>query len=62
MSDLKKATDKILEQRNIKPRDWEKSVIEKAQIDFLRRNDKEIEFFVLERERQNLILEKIEKL
>lgn len=58
---LEQATSKILERRNQSETDWKKGVIEKAQLDFFRGKDKDLEEYVLDRERQALVYKEIIK-
>lgn len=58
---LEQATSKILERRNQSETDWKKGVIEKAQLDFFRGKDKDLEEYVLDRERQVLVYKEIIK-
>lgn len=58
---LEQAASKILERRNQSETDWKKGVIEKAQLDFFRGKDKDLEEYVLDRERQALVYKEIIK-
>lgn len=58
---LEQAASKVLERRNQSEIDWKKGVIEKAQLDFFRGKDKDLEEYVLDRERQALVYKEIIK-
>lgn len=58
---LEQATTKILERQNRKESTWKAEVIEQAQINFFRGDDKEIESFVLNRARQDLVTKELLK-
>ncbi|WP_314576433.1 DUF5415 family protein [Enterococcus gilvus] len=60
-TELEVATEIILEKRHIKKNVWEKEKLEEAQVKFLRGEYPELETFVLDRERQAMVYQEVEK-
>lgn len=60
-SNLEVASSKILERKGKKEVNWKAEILEAAQISFFRGSNKEIEEFVLNKARHELIFSEINK-
>lgn len=61
-STLEEAAARVLEKRGQSEADWRKNTLEKVQFAFFRGQDKDLEEYVLNRERQKIILKEINKI
>ncbi len=60
-SGLELATSKVLEKQGKTESQWKKETLEKAQFKFFRGEDKDLEEYVLNRAREELIVKEINK-
>lgn len=58
---LEAAAAKILERRNKTEAQWKKEVLEKTQFDFFRGKDKDLEEYVVKREREKMVFKEMTK-
>lgn len=58
---LEQASAKIIERQGKKEAAWKAEVLEQAQINFFRGKDKDLEDYVLNKARQELVLKEINK-